>query len=225
MRGWLAPGTTGLHRPRRRDALPCVDSSDLVRVAWSFARECSVVRDASIRGRLHALDVGVFERVADFHAPALDRALPRLSEAASYSRLWIAISLLLAACGSRRWRRTAIAAMTAVAATSAIANVAVKLTVRRRRPDLEVPRGRRLKQPGSSSFPSGHAASAAAFSGVIGREIPQMWLPVNALAGTVAFSRVYTGVHYPGDVIAGWLLGKSVAGVARRLLHRFEASR
>jgi undecaprenyl-diphosphatase len=114
--------------------------------------------------------------------------------------------------------------MAAVAATSAIANVAVKLTVRRRRPDRAVPEGRRLKQPGSSSFPSGHAASAAAFSGVIGREIPQLWLPVNALAGTVALSRVYTGVHYPGDVLAGWLLGKSVACVSRHLLHRFEAS-
>jgi undecaprenyl-diphosphatase len=111
-----------------------------------------------------------------------------------------------------------------VAATSAIANVAMKLTVRRRRPDRVVPEGRRLKQPGSSSFPSGHAASAAAFSGVIGREVPQLWLPVNALAATVAFSRVYTGVHYPGDVLAGWLLGKSVAGVSRHVLHRYETS-
>ena len=114
--------------------------------------------------------------------------------------------------------------MTAVAATSAVANVAVKLTVRRRRPVLAVPEDRRLAHPGSSSFPSGHAASAAAFSGVIGREIPHAWLPVNALAATVAFSRVYTGVHYPGDVLAGWLLGKSVAGVARRALRRLEAS-
>jgi undecaprenyl-diphosphatase len=173
---------------------------------------------------MHAADALVFERVAEFHAPLLDRVLPPLSEAASYSRLWIAISLALAGGRSRRKRQVAIASMTAVAATSAIANVAIKLTVRRRRPDRVVPEGRRLKQPGSSSFPSGHAASAAAFSGVIGREIPPLWLPVNALAGTVAFSRVYTGVHYPGDVLAGWLLGKSVAGVARRVLHRFETT-
>ena len=181
------------------------------------------IKETSFRGRLQAIDVSVFERIAEFQAPLLDRILPPLSEAASYSRLWIAISLVMGLGGPRR-RHTAIAAMTAVAATSAIANVAVKQTVRRRRPDRAVPEDRRLKQPGSSSFPSGHAASAAAFSGVVGREIPELWLPLNALAGTVAFSRVFTGVHYPGDVLAGWLLGKSVAGVSRRLLHRFESS-
>jgi len=178
---------------------------------------------ASVRGRLHAIDARVFERVAEFHAPFLDHVLPPLSEAASYSRCWIAISLVLAAGGGRR-RRAAIAAMTAVGATSAIANVAMKRTWQRRRPDFVVPENRRLVHPRSSSFPSGHAASAAAFSGVIGSEIPELWLPVNALAGTVAFSRVYTGVHYPGDVLAGWLLGRSVAVALRRLLHRVETA-
>jgi membrane-associated phospholipid phosphatase len=182
------------------------------------------IMGTSLRARMQAVDVSVFERVAEFRAPHLDRVLPPLSEAASYSRLWVAISLVLAIGRSRQKRNIAIASMMAVASTSAIANVAMKLTVRRRRPDRVVPEGRRLKQPGSSSFPSGHAASAAAFSGVIGREVPQLWLPVNALAATVAFSRVYTGVHYPGDVLAGWLLGKSVAGVSRRVLHRFVTS-
>jgi undecaprenyl-diphosphatase len=131
--------------------------------------------------------------------------------------------LVLAGGRNRPKRHVAIASMAAVATTSVIANIAMKLTVRRPRPDLVVPDGRRLKQPGSSSFPSGHAASAAAFSGVIGREVPELWLPVNALAATVAFSRVYTGVHYPSDVVAGWLLGKSVAGMSRRVLHRCES--
>ena len=165
---------------------------------------------ASLLGRLHAVDVSVFERVAEFHAPLLDRVLPPLSEAASYSRVWIAISLVLAVGGGRR-RRAAIAAMSAVAATSAIANIAMKRAWRRRRPEVVVPEDRRLVQPHSSSFPSGHAASAAAFSGVIGSEIPELWLPVTRWPASVAFSRVYTGVHYPGDVIAGWFLGRSVA--------------
>jgi undecaprenyl-diphosphatase len=75
-------------------------------------------------------------------------------------------------------------------------------------------------KPDSSSFPSGHTASAAAFSGVIGRAYPAFWLPINALAGAIGFSRVYTGVHYPGDVLGGWLLGKSVALVVNRISQR-----
>jgi undecaprenyl-diphosphatase len=78
--------------------------------------------DASVREGLHTLDVSVLDRVAGFQAPALDRMLPRLSEAASYARLWIAMSLLLTARGGARRRRTVIAAMAAVATTSAIAN-------------------------------------------------------------------------------------------------------
>jgi undecaprenyl-diphosphatase len=50
--------------------------------------------------------------------------------------------------------------------------------------------------------------------------MPELWLPVNGLAGTVAFSRVYCGVHYPGDVLAGWLLGKSIAAASRPFLRR-----
>jgi membrane-associated phospholipid phosphatase len=178
----------------------------------------------SLRAKLHAVDVAVFERVALFHAPLLDRTLPPLSEAASYSRLWFALSALLFCSGSRHRRRTAAAAVAAIGATSAIANVAMKRTMARRRPTSVVPERRRLKQPLSSSFPSGHSASAAAFAGVVGHEIPHAWLPANALGGTVAFSRVYTGVHYPGDVLAGWMLGKSVAAVSRRVLHRLDGS-
>jgi undecaprenyl-diphosphatase len=85
-----------------------------------------------------------------------------------------------------------------------------------------VPEARWLQQPTSSSFPSGHAASAAAFSGVIGRTIPELRVPVDALAGSVSFSRVYTGVHFPGDVLAGWLLGRGVARVAVHVLRRVQ---
>jgi undecaprenyl-diphosphatase len=173
---------------------------------------------------MHALDVEAFEWVARLDTPPLDQVLPRLSTAASYSRLWIGIALALAVRGGRA-RRTAIAAMAAVGVTSALANLLVKMVAKRRRPTSEVPEARRLEQPASTSFPSGHAASAAAFSGVVGHQFPALWLPVNALAGSVAFSRVYTGVHYPGDVVIGWLLGKSVASATNRVMRRRPAER
>jgi membrane-associated phospholipid phosphatase len=78
--------------------------------------------------------------------------------------------------------------------------------------------------PSSTSFPSGHAASAAAFAVSVGRVLPGLRVPLSAAAIIVAFSRVYTGVHYPGDVVVGAtvgaVLGRATAAVARRRRRR-----
>ena len=75
--------------------------------------------------------------------------------------------------------------------------------------------------PSSTSFPSGHSASAAAFAVAVGDVLPGLKLPLRAAAAVVAFSRVYTGVHYPGDVVVGAtvgaLVGRATSAVARRL--------
>lgn len=68
--------------------------------------------------------------------------------------------------------------------------------------------------PGSRSFPSGHTAAAVAFARGVGRQLPQARLPLEALAALVGYSRVHTGVHYPGDVVAGALLGAAIADVS-----------
>lgn len=169
--------------------------------------------------RLHELDEAAFVRVAEWHAPALDATMPGLTRVASYSVLWMAVAAALAASGPRG-RRAAVVGLGAVAVTSATANLVMKGATGRTRPTAPVPAARRLPQPGSSSFPSGHTASAAAFSGVVGQEIPGLRLPLSVLAALVGFSRVYTGAHYPGDVLAGWALGRGVAFAARRVSAR-----
>ena len=151
--------------------------------------------------------------------------MPPLSEAASYSRIWMGVTALLVLLGERRGRRTAIEALVAVGITSALANLAIKGIAKRQRPVGEVPDARRLRQPDSSSFPSGHTASAAAFSGVVGSRYPPLWLPINTLAAAVGFSRIHTGVHCPGDVLAGWILGKAVALGVHRISLRIETRR
>jgi undecaprenyl-diphosphatase len=157
------------------------------------------------------LDDRLFDAVALWHAPALDRTMPELSIVATKSRLWMGIAALLAIFGGAKGRRTAIEGMVAIGVNSFVVNVPLKSAVRRKRPDDEVPEARRLAKPESYSFPSGHTASAAAFSGTVGRAYPKLWLPINVLAWMVGFSRVYTGVHYPGDVLGGWIVGKGVA--------------
>jgi len=74
--------------------------------------------------------------------------------------------------------------------------------------------------PLSTSFPSGHSASAFAFANAVSRELPALALGLHLLAGAVAYSRVHTGVHYPGDTIIGAIIGASTAQAVSGLLDR-----
>ena len=168
---------------------------------------------------LQRTDERVFADIAGWHSPVGDAVLPRLSLAASYSRLWLAISVVLGLAGGHRARHAVLEALLAVGVTSAVVNLAAKSATRRRRPTTAVPESRALEHPTSSSFPSGHSASAAAFSSVIGRRLPSLGVPINTVAASVAFSRVYVGVHYPGDVAVGWAIGRIVARLVTAVTH------
>ena len=78
--------------------------------------------------------------------------------------------------------------------------------------------------PETTSFPSGHSASGFAFAGAVGASLPGLAVPLRGLAAAVAYSRVHTGVHYPGDVVIGSLIGTTIgqatALAARPLFHR-----
>ena len=69
--------------------------------------------------------------------------------------------------------------------------------------------------PTSGSFPSGHTASAFAFATAVTADLPQLALPLFGLATVVGYSRVHNGVHYPGDVMAGAVLGLTTGTVIR----------
>lgn len=158
-------------------------------------------------------DLSAFRTVARADLPVVGPALPWLSWAANRSRLWGGIALLLATTGGRFGRRASLRGLVAVAVTSGVTNLPAKLLAGRMRPDLGiVPEVRRLARvPSSTSFPSGHAASAFAFATAVSLERPGLRVPMTALAGAVAVSRVYTGVHYPGDVLVGSAIGYAVA--------------
>jgi membrane-associated phospholipid phosphatase len=70
---------------------------------------------------------------------------------------------------------------------------------------------------------SGHAASAFAFVTGVGHVLPREATAVRALAGLVAYSRVHTGVHFPGDVAIGSLVGSACAQLTARALNRRRA--
>lgn len=172
---------------------------------------------SGVRSLLNRWDQGVFEQVAKRQWPAAEAVLPRLSRGADHGLLWLAAAAGMTAAGGRPARRAAVRGLASLAVASLTVNTLGKRTVRRQRPLLDVvPVVRQLsRQPFTTSFPSGHAASAAAFAVGAGLESRRWGAALAPVAWSVAFSRVYTGVHHPGDVLAGMALGAGAAFAVR----------
>ena len=162
-------------------------------------------------------DRAIERRIARVPRSPVDNALKRLTTAANHSLLWFAIAAVLAA---RRGptRRAALRGALAIGGASLTVNAIAKPLAPRRRPAAEaLPNFRTVPDPPtSSSFPSGHAASAAAFATAVAMESPLAGAVIAPVAATVAYSRVHTGVHWTSDVVVGALIGTGIAALTRR---------
>jgi membrane-associated phospholipid phosphatase len=188
------------------------------------ARRGAASAPAETLRELGAVDRAVYQAVADTPTAELDGPFRRLSDAADHSRLWLGIAAMIAMFGGRRGRRAALEGVLAIGVTSAAVNLGVKPLARRARPDRSGPAlvgARHVAMPESTSFPSGHAASAFAFAYAVGRHLPGLAVPIRLLAAGVAYSRVHTGVHYPGDVVIGSLVGAGTAAMVAAASDRF----
>ena len=176
---------------------------------------------------LAQLDRELYAAIADVPTPTLDEPIRRLSNSANYSLIWLSAAAALAIAGGRRGRKAALAGVVAIGVTSAVVNQGIKRLYPRARPDRageEVPLERHVRMPTSTSFPSGHSASGFAFATAVGAYLPVLGAPLRFMAAAVAYSRIHTGVHYPGDAVIGSLVGASIGGlvgaVAHSLTHR-----
>ncbi|NDI48613.1 bifunctional phosphatase PAP2/diacylglycerol kinase family protein [Goekera deserti] len=161
-------------------------------------------------------DARLLARVGRLPDTPADVWLRRLSRAADHGVLWTGLAVAL---GTRRGvpRRAALRGAGSLAASSLLVNAGLKHVFRRVRPDMVgvAPTRALRRTPHTLSFPSGHSASAAAFVTGVAMESPRLGAALAPLALGVGYSRVHVGVHYPGDVVAGMVVGGAVAAAGQ----------
>jgi len=156
--------------------------------------------------------------------PILDRLFTTASHVGDFSLIWHVTNIALGL-ARRRWRPTVLFA-SLLGLESLIVNQGIKRLFRRTRPTTTGEVGLRVRQPRTSSFPSGHASSATFAAAMLGPRVgPLGSVAVHAAASVVATSRAYVRIHHASDVIAGLVTGRILAILARRLLRRFGLDR
>ena len=152
--------------------------------------------------------------------PSVDRLMYAASALGDHGILWLLIA------GARQTQRVRrgepswrpfVRAAAGIGLESALVNGPVKWIFRRDRPVQDTPRTRHLRQPRTSSFPSGHATSAFCAAALL-RDGDPLWPLYYAAAAIVAASRVHVRIHHASDVAGGVVLGIALGEVARALV-------
>ena len=176
-----------------------------------------------------SLDRSLQQWVVEHRWGVLDPVLEGITYAGSFGVAWL---LLAVALSGFAWRRPWLAVRTGATILVAEAvSAGAKDWFERERPPLRDPDPEPLVAlPATSSFPSGHATVGFACATVLALSVPRLRWPLFALAAVIAFSRIYVGVHYPLDVLAGAALGVSIGlavryagAVIRRFVRKTEA--
>jgi undecaprenyl-diphosphatase len=142
------------------------------------------------------------------------------SAVGDHGMVWLALAGVQAVRAARAgepWKRLLLRAAAGLGTESALVNGPVKWLFRRSRPVHEGPRPRHLRQPRTSSFPSGHA-TAAFFGAALLRDTDDLWPVYYAIAAIVAASRVHVKIHHGSDVIGGVVLGVALGELARHVV-------
>ena len=184
------------------------------------ASERRLLQEALLRrmNRLQRLDSSIFLAINNLPHPQLaNDFFFLLTTIFNRGDAWLA-GLIVAALRDPRQRKVILDVLPALWMTTGVVEGPVKQVFRRQRPFVSVVRAIVVgKKPGNYSFPSGHSAAAFAGAYLLARHYPRRTPLFYTIATLVAFSRVYLGAHYPGDVLSGAAVGTALADVFRRL--------
>ena len=160
--------------------------------------------------KIFSIDIAITEGLQRIQIPVLNQIMIFFSTIGNLGMVWIVLALILVM--RRKTRNYGIILLLALLITAILGEGILKNIIKRNRPftalhDLKL----LVPPPGSYSFPSGHTASSfAAFGVFYFLNLKYKW-PVFFTAFMIAFSRIYLGVHYFTDIMAGVILGMGVA--------------
>jgi membrane-associated phospholipid phosphatase len=171
-------------------------------------------------GPLQAVDTFAFVQINELpHTRLSDRLMTGLSWAMTGGSGWLLFLLLATLVDRQRGSKAMRAVVPALWLATTTVEHPIKKWFRRRRPFVSLVEAIIVgRKPGSYSFPSGHSAAAFAGALLLAREYPGSARGFFGLASLVAFSRIYLGAHYPGDIISGSLLGMFLARIYSSVL-------
>jgi undecaprenyl-diphosphatase len=149
--------------------------------------------------------------------PIADRIFYTASALGDFGLIWVVFALLRALRGGKINERAALRAIAATGIESVAVNVVLKSVIGRGRPPQEAEdHPLPLRQPISSSFPSGHATAAFCAATLLSEDDPLA--PVYfATAAVVATSRMYVRMHHATDVVGGVIVGRTLGLIGKRL--------
>ena len=165
------------------------------------------------------LDVGFLLFLQDsVRNPILNSIMIFITSLGNGGMLWIAATVLLMI--PKKTRKVGLMSAIALLGSLIINNNLIKNLVQRPRPFRTFPELQIIiPTPSEFSFPSGHTSSSFAAAAVFYRHLPKkLGVPSVVLAGLIGFSRLYVGVHYPTDVLAGVIMGILLSYMAEFLV-------
>lgn len=160
------------------------------------------------------LDGELLVAIQGLHMAWLDPIVSLYTKMGDAGLLWIALSLAMLFC--KPTRRAGVLALCAMILGLIVTNLTIKPLLSRPRPWLDWPIVPLVTEKDPNSFPSGHTCAAFAAGMVWVRTLPWRWGRVTAVTAAVlmGLSRLYVGVHYPSDVLAGAIIGSLCAWAA-----------
>ena len=171
------------------------------------------------------MEIHILDMIQNLRTPIGDVVVPLITRLGDAGIIWIILTVLLLIIP--KTRKTGVIMMAALLVDVLLCNVLIKNLVARTRP-YEVVDGLKLliEKQSDYSFPSGHTGSSFASAIVLWKELPKKYgVMALIVAVLIAYSRLYVGVHYPSDVLAGVVIGTVLALVSVWLVKKIQGQK